>query len=182
VTAPAVVEVAGGTRLADALRFAGGASAPLGAVLVGGYHGGWVPARDVADVALTTADLAPYGAAPGAGVVVALPRSACGLRAGADLVGYLAGQGARQCGPCRNGLPAIAATLTALADGCASPGLVAEVERVSRLVERRGACHHPDGTVRLARSTLRTFAADVRQHLAGGCLARSDRFVEEATA
>jgi NADH:ubiquinone oxidoreductase subunit F (NADH-binding) len=132
-------------------------------------------------VALSRADLAAYGATPGAGVVLALARSTCGLPAGAELVGYLAGQGARQCGPCRNGLPALAATLRALADGPSRPGLVAEVERVSRLVEHRGACHHPDGTVRLVRSTLRTFAADVPHHLAGRCLARSGAFLEAAS-
>jgi NADH:ubiquinone oxidoreductase subunit F (NADH-binding) len=175
VSRPGVVEVEGGVGLAAALRLAGGASAPLSAVLVGGYHGAWVPADDVGAVSLSRAGLASYGAAPGAGVVLALPASVCGLRAGADLVGYLAGQGARQCGPCRNGLPALAGTLRALADGRPTPALVAEVERVSALVEHRGACHHPDGTVRLVRSTLRTFADEVRHHLAGTCTARPTR-------
>src|SRR3954452_3698251 len=182
VAAPTVLEVAGGVALADALTLAGGPTEPLSAVLVGGYHGSWVPADAVAEVVLSREGLAPYGAAPGAGVVLALGASACGLRAGADVAAYLAGQGARQCGPCRNGLPALAGTLRALADGRPSPVLVAEVERVSRLVEHRGACHHPDGTVRLVRSTLRTFAPEVAHHLAGRCTARRGAVVEEAMA
>jgi len=187
VAAPDVLEVAGGALLADALALAGGPTEPLDAVLVGGYHGAWVPAEAVADVALSRHGLAPYGATPGAGVVLALAESSCGLRAGADVAAYLAGQGARQCGPCRNGLPALAGTLRALADGRPSPLLVAEVQRVSRLVEHRGACHHPDGTVRLVRSTLRTFSAEVAHHLAGRCTARHGALVvpsetEEAIA
>ena len=182
VATPGVLEVAGGAPLADALRLAGGPTERLGAVLVGGYHGAWVPAEAVADVALSRDGLAPFGAAPGAGVVLALAASTCGLRAGADVAAYLAGQGARQCGPCRNGLPALAGTLRALADGGPSAALVAEVERVSRLVEHRGACHHPDGTVRLVRSTLRTFAAEVEQHLAGRRTARLAAPLEEAIA
>ena len=43
VRAPRVAEVAGGAPLADVLAAAGGPSEPLSAVLVGGYHGGWVP-------------------------------------------------------------------------------------------------------------------------------------------
>ena len=44
VVAPGVVEAGYGTRLGDLIDAAGGPAAPLGAVLAGGYHGGWVPA------------------------------------------------------------------------------------------------------------------------------------------
>jgi hypothetical protein len=56
-----------------------------------------------------------------------------------------------------------------------APGALAEVQRLTGLVEGRGACHHPDGTVRLARSALQTFAEDVAAHRAGACTARSSR-------
>jgi NADH:ubiquinone oxidoreductase subunit F (NADH-binding) len=168
VAAPGVYEVAYGIPLGDLLERAGGWVGRPQACLVGGYGGAWVPA-DAADVPVSTAGLRPFGAAPGAGVVVALPAGACGLRAAADITRYLAGQGARQCGPCRNGLPQMAGTLTRLADRERSPALVAELERLTRLVEGRGACHHPDGTVRLVRSTLRTFPAEIDRHLAGMC-------------
>ncbi|HEX5293886.1 MAG TPA: ferredoxin [Streptosporangiaceae bacterium] len=44
-----------------------------------------------------------------------LPDGCCGLAAAARILRYLARQGAQQCGPCRFGLPAIAADLEQLA-------------------------------------------------------------------
>jgi NADH:ubiquinone oxidoreductase subunit F (NADH-binding) len=162
-----------GVSVGELLESAGGAGAPLQAVLVGGYHGAWLPMPEAADVAITRDDLAPYGAAPGAGVVVALPTGACGLTATARLVDYLADQTARQCGPCQFGLPRLADTFRQLASvprAAASPHLVDEVQRLAALVDGRGACRHPDGTVRLLRSALSTFRHDVVSHLSGTCL------------
>jgi hypothetical protein len=49
----------------------------------------------------------------------------------------------------------------------------ADLERWSGLVEGRGACHHPDGTVRLVRSALRVFAAEIGRHAEGYCTGTS---------
>jgi NADH:ubiquinone oxidoreductase subunit F (NADH-binding) len=169
VAAPGVVEAGYGVRLGDLVGAAGGATDQLSAVLIGGYHGGWVPADP--DLRISRAALAPHGASPGAGVVLALPAIACGLTETARIAGYLAGQVAGQCGPCINGLPRLADTLASLAQRRTRPGLPAEVDRLAALVTGRGACRHPDGTARLIRSCLRTFEADVTAHLAGRCLA-----------
>lgn len=175
VAAPGVYEVPGGSSLGDLLYRAGGLSEPIQALLVGGFHGGWVPLdKHAARLTLSRTDLAPYDAAPGAGVIVAQPARTCGLVTSAQIVSYLAGQGARQCGPCRNGLPTLASTMGALAAATPSRGLDVEVQRVAALVERRGACHHPAGTVRLIRSTLRTFTAEVGRHLTGYCSVRPE--------
>lgn len=183
VRTPRVAEVAGGAALADVLAEAGGASEPLSALLVGGYHGGWVPfgshAPHTAVLPHSRSALEPWGADPGAGVVVALPARECGLRAGAEVARYLAGQTAGQCGPCVNGLPTLAEHLAALAGGGSGgggrglAGRVAELHRVAGLVDGRGACHHPSGSVRLVRSTLVAFADDVQAHLRGRCLAEA---------
>ncbi|BCY11604.1 NADH-ubiquinone oxidoreductase-F iron-sulfur binding region domain-containing protein [Actinoplanes sp. L3-i22] len=169
VNQPGVVEAGYGVPLGELLAAAGGTTARLRAVLVGGYHGGWVPADPRLPV--SRAGLARYGASPGAGVVVALPERDCGLVATARIAGYLAGEVAGQCGPCVNGLPRLAGTLSDLALRRNRPGLPAEVERLARLVTGRGACRHPDGTARMVLSGLRAFDADVRAHLAGRCLA-----------
>ncbi|MBU2662696.1 NADH-quinone oxidoreductase subunit I [Actinoplanes bogorensis] len=172
VAAPGVVEAGYGVSLGDLLTAAGGATRRLSAVLVGGYHGGWVPADP--GLPISRAALTPYGGSPGAGVVMALPTDACGLVETARIAGYLAGQTAGQCGPCINGLPRLADTLTDLAQRRARPGLPAEVERLARLVTGRGACRHPDGSARLIHSAMRAFEADVAAHLTGRCLSEEN--------
>jgi NADH:ubiquinone oxidoreductase subunit F (NADH-binding) len=173
VGAPGVLEAGYGVPLGDLVGAAGGPTAPLQAVLLGGYHGGWVPARP--ELPVSRAALTPFGASPGAGIVVALPTHACGLAETARIASYLAGEVAGQCGPCINGLPRLAGTLADLARRRARPGLPAEVERLAALVTGRGACRHPDGTVRLIRSAMRAFEADVAAHLAGHCLTEGVR-------
>ena len=136
-----------------------------GPVLVGGYHGTWLP---TATVPLSRAALLPFGASPGAGVLHPL-HDRCGVVESAAIARYLASQSARQCGPCRNGLPATAALLSAVADRVAPPDSVARLSYLTGLVTGRGACHHPDGTARMIRSALTVFADEVRLHLSGRC-------------
>jgi NADH:ubiquinone oxidoreductase subunit F (NADH-binding) len=90
----------------------------------------------------------------------------CPLRFAAETTRYLAEETAGQCGPCLNGLPAIAATMAALSAGRADPR---RVEWLTGLVTGRGACHHPDGTARFVRSTLTMFATEVNAHHHGHC-------------
>ncbi|MGW3115819.1 NADH-ubiquinone oxidoreductase-F iron-sulfur binding region domain-containing protein [Streptomyces sp. NPDC001107] len=167
VAAPAVLEVPLGTPLAVLLDRAGGPTEPVRAVLLGGFAGTWVPAEHL-HTPLTRRDLAPLGAAPGAGVLVALAHSACGLSETAGMLAYLAAHGARQCGPCHFGLPAVAEDFTALAAGRADAELLARLHRRTALLPDRGACRHPDGAARLAASALRTFTEDVERHLTHG--------------
>jgi hypothetical protein len=44
------------------------------------------------------------------------------------------------------------------------------LDELAGLVVRRGACAHPDGTVRLVRSVFAALPAEVEAHAAGGCL------------
>jgi len=165
---PGILELGRGTPLADALAVGSVPLREVGAVLVGGYHGAWVPATAL-DVPLSRAGLAPHGATPGAGVLHVLDRAHCPLVASAGIASYLAGESAGQCGPCINGLPRMAHTLARLASLHADSRLVHEVERLRGLVTGRGACAHPDGTARFVASTMRTFAGHVEAHLAGEC-------------
>ncbi len=173
--AKVVVEAPYGVPLGDLLALACVDASDAGAMLVGGYHGAWLPASPGLGVPVSREALAPWHASPGAGVIVVLGPHECGLTASARILEYLAHQSARQCGPCLNGLPALAGTVARLAAGEPDRGLPAELDRLARLVDGRGACHHPDGSVRMLRSALRTFAADVQAHLAGWCTARTGK-------
>jgi len=174
VAAPGVLEVGLGTPLGTLLDLAGGPTEPPAALLLGGFGGTWLPARHLG-TPLTRRDLAPLGAAPGAGVVVALPRLACGLTETARILAHLAAQSARQCGPCLFGLPAVAEDFAILAAGQADPADLARLRRRTGLLPDRGACRHPDGAARLAASALACFADDVDHHLAHGTCPAAQR-------
>ncbi|HMD94926.1 MAG TPA: NADH-ubiquinone oxidoreductase-F iron-sulfur binding region domain-containing protein [Trebonia sp.] len=144
-----------------------------GAVLIGGYHGTWVPAAAAARLTLDNKSLGKADARVGAGILITLPPDRCGLAETARVVRYLALESAGQCGPCLNGLPRIAAALTELAGARPRRQARANVERWTGLVTGRGACHHPDGTARFVRSALVTFAAELDRHERGRCSATS---------
>jgi NADH:ubiquinone oxidoreductase subunit F (NADH-binding) len=154
-----------------------------GAVLIGGYHGTWLPASVARELTLDNMTLREYGASLGAGVIAALPESVCGLREATRITRYLAAESAGQCGPCLNGLPRIANAMRDLANGGAGADVggagrpagsaVGDIPRWLDLVTGRGACRHPDGTARFVRSALDVFADEIRLHARGGCSATS---------
>ncbi len=149
--------------------------ADVQAWLVGGYHGTWLPLPDAAGITLDNQSLRRFGAAAGAGVLAALPSDRCGLTEVARVTGYLAAESAGQCGPCLNGLPRIAAGLAELAGAGHRKQTRADVERWAGLVTGRGACNHPDGTVRFVRSALTVFAPEIARHARGQCSATNRR-------
>jgi NADH:ubiquinone oxidoreductase subunit F (NADH-binding) len=168
VRQPGVLEIALGTSVRDVIAAAGGPVQQPQAILGGGYFGGWLPAGSALDLQVSGPGLRAAGASLGAGIVAVLPEHACGIAETARIARYLASQSAGQCGPCVNGLPAIAETLEYIAwrgrDGRAQNWLT----QLLGIVEGRGACHLPDGATRLVGSALRVFAADLRQHIRRG--------------
>ncbi|HEY7014102.1 MAG TPA: NADH-ubiquinone oxidoreductase-F iron-sulfur binding region domain-containing protein [Streptosporangiaceae bacterium] len=171
VRSPGVAEVEIGLPVTEVIARSGGPAAPLSALLIGGYFGTWVPWATVAGRAFSAAGLSGVGAAPGAGLVAALPADACGLTETARLARYLADESAGQCGPCVFGLDAIAHELAALARG--QTGGLPLIRRWLGQVDGRGACRHPDGAVRMIRSALDAFAPELDQHAAGWCTGTS---------
>ncbi|WP_051942386.1 NADH-ubiquinone oxidoreductase-F iron-sulfur binding region domain-containing protein [Streptacidiphilus rugosus] len=165
VAMPGVYEAMGGDTIGELFARAGGVTGPVQAVLVGGYFGTWLPADLAARTPFTRDALAPLGASPGAGVLVALPSTSCGLRETAAVLHFLARSSAQQCGPCQFGLPAVSADFTDLAVGGCDPQEFGRLGERIALLAGRGSCHHPDGASRLAASALRVFAADVEHHL-----------------
>lgn len=135
-------------------------------VLVGGYHGVWVPPGALVGRRVTADDLADLDARLGAGVVMPLPAGGCPVDETARIVSYLAGQSAGRCGPCRFGLPSLARTVD---DARRGTGSRERVEELAGLVSGRGACAHPDGTARLVASLLRWFGDELRLHQRQEC-------------
>jgi NADH:ubiquinone oxidoreductase subunit F (NADH-binding) len=160
---PGVVEVPLGTPLGILLTAA--QAAPTSAVVTGGYHGSWVVPNP--DIRLSRAGLASAGGSFGAGVLYVLDSSTCALGELARVTGWLAGESAKQCGPCRFGLPALAADVAALVAG--HPTALGGAFGHLRAVDGRGACSHPDGSVRFVTTGLQTLQAEIRAHQSGGC-------------
>jgi NADH:ubiquinone oxidoreductase subunit F (NADH-binding) len=174
VNAPGVYEIECATSLGMLLRAAGGTSAELGGLLVGGYFGAWLPAGTVGQLDLSLASLGRHGAALGCGTLVALPASSCPVAETVRIAIYLATETAGQCGPCVHGTAAIARTLHGIAEGRAPSTAFADLERWTAELPGRGACHHPSGLVRFVSTALRTFADQFDDHARHGPCRRCD--------
>ena len=173
VGSPGLYEIPGGLPLKALVDHVGGTTSPPQAFLVGGYGGTWFSADRGAEVALGYAAMRALGGAFGPGIVTAFPADACGVAETARIARYLSEHSAEQCGPCTFGMPALAESLEDLADGYegAAGG---SVRHWSARIAGRGACHHPDGAVRMVASALDVFAEDIHQHEQGGeCIAMS---------
>ncbi len=157
-----VVEVALGAPWSAVLS-----QAELGRpVLLGGYHGVWVPGGALEGRRIASEDLAALGARLGAGVVLPLAPGSCPVHETARIVSYLAGQSAQRCGPCRFGLPTLA---LAVEDADRGFGPVERIQELEAVLSGRGACAHPDGTVRLVASLRRWFPDELRLHQRQEC-------------
>jgi len=168
VRAPQVLEAAFDETVGNIVERAGGTSSEPQAVLTGGYFGRWVPADRIWPVRVEAQSLRAAGVSSGTGVIVVLPRSACGITESARVLEFLAAQSAGQCGPCHVGLPAMSDCLWALVSGSGSTADLERLVRWSTEVRGRGACRHPDGASLLLGSALDVFAADLRQHIRNG--------------
>src|SRR5476649_2111899 len=124
---------------------------------MGGYGGQWLPWTTARDLRLHQPTLRAAGASLGAGVLVPLPTGHCGIAETARIARFLADSGARQCGPCLFGLPALADAVASLARGRASRSDLRHLHRWAREVSGRGGCHHPDGAVRVIVSAIQVF-------------------------
>jgi NADH:ubiquinone oxidoreductase subunit F (NADH-binding) len=160
---PGVVEIPLGTPLGIVLSAAG--AVDVEAVITGGYHGSWLFPDP--SMLLSRADVAAAGGTFGAGVVIVVDGSTCSLGELGRVASWLAAESAKQCGPCRFGLPALAADVAAIYRGDQHGHAAAT--RHAAAVTGRGACSHPDGAARFISSGLHLLAAEIDQHLHGGC-------------
>lgn len=175
VRSPGVYEVEFGSHLRTLIDAADGLSEPARAFLFGGYAGNWVDARAAADAKLSQHSLRKLRATMGAGIVVALPQSACPVTEVARVAHWMSDQSAHQCGPCVNGLASIAESLIAVRDGQGRRDAFGDIRRWSELVIGRGACTHPDGAARFVTSALAVFGSEFDDHARHGACEACDR-------
>ena len=159
-----IVEAVLGSSLRQATGISAEELAGARGVLLGGYGGGWVSPKVFGELAVSEKAARRAGATLGAGVVALLPGDVCPLAEMADVVRYMEGQGAGQCGPCVHGLAELADTLERLAYGGAGGPGTDRILEICNLVDGRGACRHPDGVARFVRTGLGVFADEVASH------------------
>jgi NADH:ubiquinone oxidoreductase subunit F (NADH-binding) len=148
-----VYEIENGAPLTDLLDRAGLID-DLTAVLIGGYFGSWLDAQLINRIRLSPRALTEEGASLGAGVIIALGASACPVAETSRIADYFAAESAGQCGPCVNGLGAIAETMAHVARGTAAATAKRDLARWSSSLAGRGACQFPDGATRFIASAL----------------------------
>lgn len=186
VANPGVYEIEYGASLASLIDAAGGSTARLRAALLGGYGGSWVGEEHLHGLVLSDEYLASRGAALGAGVVLLLSEDACPVAETTRVARWLAEQSTGQCGPCVNGLGAIATSLQEIAGGVAHATVSQRIARLATLVSGRGACGHPDGAVRIVLSALETFGPELADHARHGpcdaCLSPGELPLSATTA
>lgn len=172
VNRPGVYEVPGGTSLQAVLEELGGGTpgkTPVQAVLPGGYFAGWIDGAAVRrGITLDLDSLRAHGATLGAGTIVVVPESVCGLAQAAALLRFFAEQSVRQCGPCTYGTSTMAEIMERLALGRAEPSDLERLQHYADLMlPRRGACGHLDGATIAARTALQVFDREIAQHHRG---------------
>lgn len=131
-------------------------------VLLGGYSGTWEAWERLAPLAVDPVSLRRQGVALGTGIIAVPPHGAEPLEWTAEILHWMSDQRAGQCGPCIFGLPELAAQFADFVRaGKRSSRQRKRLDDLMQLIDGRGACRHPDGVVRLARSAIATFAPAV---------------------
>ncbi|WP_298517612.1 NADH-ubiquinone oxidoreductase-F iron-sulfur binding region domain-containing protein [uncultured Nocardioides sp.] len=163
---------AGVLEVPTGLPLAALVGADHGPVLVGGYHGTWLPRAS--ELLVSRPALRAAGAPLNAGVLARLPQDTCALGEVAAVARWLADESSGQCGPCFFGLPNLADILDQPAVG---RPMLPDAYRRAGLLPGRGACAHPDGSAGFVRSALEVLDEEIAQHQAHGHCGRPLRGV-----
>ncbi len=172
VTDPGLIEITPETTMTALLQSAGGLAETVHGVLLGGYAGTWVRIADVAPLQLDEQVLREHQLTLGPGIVFLLGDSACPVAEVARVARWMAAESAGQCGPCINGLGAIATALQELTSKGDRFATYGQIRRWSDLVSKRGACAHPDGVARFVTTALDVFTAEFDDHARHGACER----------
>lgn len=153
------------SRLGDIVEAMFPARATPYAVLIGGYAGVWMLWDDVRALRITAGGFDGGGPSLGAGIIRPVRPGTCGLAITATLSSFLAAASAGQCGPCRFGLRSVADLIDDIASCRAGRKQRTQLARFLSEINGRGACGHPDSTVRMIATALGTFRDDLSSHV-----------------
>jgi NADH:ubiquinone oxidoreductase subunit F (NADH-binding) len=158
-----VAEVAMGSSLQAIVGACDPRSQPS-MVLAGGFFGGWLPWEACAGLRADPQQLGAAGAGLGAGVLVVAPAGSCVVAETARIAAYLARESAGQCGPCVNGVAAVARDLARMCTVDAGPAVTERLRARIDVIDGRGGCALPDGVRRVVASVLEGFPDHVAMH------------------
>lgn len=165
---PGVYEAAAGVPLIDLIERAGGLPADARHVGVGGLGGVVLTAKAARATTWDTPGMKAHGGSLGPGLITVWDPARCPLDTAGGIISHGAEESAGQCGPCMFGLPALGADWAELSRTPTPKGREHLLLRIG-LLERRGACAHPDGVSRFARSALATLAPEFEAHANHSC-------------
>lgn len=172
VSEPGLIEITSQTTMTGLLQSVGGFTESVRGVLLGGYSGTWARLADVAPLGLDEHRLRERRLTLGAGIVFLLGDSSCPVAEVARVAKWMAAESSGQCGPCIHGLSAIATALQELTSRGDRFATYGQIRRWSELVQKRGACAHPDGVARFVTTALDVFCTDFDDHAHHGACER----------
>ncbi len=144
----------------------GAAHNEIKALQIGGPSGGIVPYKDFA---LDYSALSTAGGMIGSGGLVVLNHSRCLVDLTRHLTDFMADESCGQCLFCRDGLALLTGMLDSLTTGTGKPGLIEELEELSRAVADMSMCALGRTAVNPLLTTIRHFRGEYEAHLAGVC-------------
>jgi NADH-quinone oxidoreductase subunit F len=161
---PGVYEVALGAPLSEILAAAGGASAKLKGIHVGGPTGGILAAARI-DTRFDFDDLRVAGTHMGSAQVRAIAAGTCIVNEAALLFEYLAKESCAICVPCRVGTKRVQAILESTYSGLGRDTDLAWLDELGTHMERFSLCGFGITAPSILRTTMREFADDYKVHI-----------------
>ncbi len=118
------------------------------------------------DVSMDFDSVQKAGSRMGTGMMIVLDDKTCPVGMVLNLENFFARESCGWCTPCREGLPWIAKTLSAIEKGEGEPGDIDFLERQCRLLAPgQTFCAHAPGAVEPLQSALKYFREDFERHI-----------------
>ena len=165
------IEVPLGTGTKVLVEGVGGAvKDSVKALHIGGPSGGIVPYRDFP---LDYETVASAGAIMGSGGLVPLSKKRCMVDMARHMTNFMASESCGKCNICRGGLLELEARLLALTIGRGYPGILDEIEELSKCIPQISLCGLGKTAANPVTTTLTYFRDEYEAHLKGKCPAVS---------